>query len=127
MAAEPLSLVTGVTVTVRLAPEPPKTMLALGTRVGLDELPARVRLAAAVSVSPMVKGRAGLAGRSWMGWSAMEVMVGRSLTLVTVTVKEREKVLLAAAPSLTVMVMVAEPLALVAGLKLMAPVGLGLV
>jgi hypothetical protein len=46
---------TGVTVAVRLAPLPPRTMLLLGTRVGLEESPESVRLAAGVSESPMVK------------------------------------------------------------------------
>ncbi|MEO5332972.1 MAG: hypothetical protein H7839_13215, partial [Magnetococcus sp. YQC-5] len=34
----------GVTVTVRLPPDPPKTMLASGTKVLLDEDPVTVRL-----------------------------------------------------------------------------------
>src|SRR5215470_18415459 len=57
MVAVPDWPAAGVTVTVRLAPEPPKTMLALGTRVGLEELPLRERLASGVSGSLMVNGR----------------------------------------------------------------------
>ena len=44
----------GVTFTVRLDPLPPNTMFALGTRVVEDEVPETVKLAAAVSVSPIV-------------------------------------------------------------------------
>ena len=52
----PLCAEAGVRVTVRLPPVPPKTMLALGTSVGFDELPVTVRLPAAVSTSPTVNG-----------------------------------------------------------------------
>ena len=48
----------GVTVTVRLAPVPPNTMFAFGTRAVFDELPVTIRLAAAVSTSPTVKASA---------------------------------------------------------------------
>ena len=54
MVAVPLWPAAGATVTVRLEALPPKMMLALGTRAGLEELPETVRLAAAVSASPMV-------------------------------------------------------------------------
>ena len=40
MSAEPNWVGTGVTRTVRLAPEPPNTMLAVGTSEGLDEVAA---------------------------------------------------------------------------------------
>src|SRR5215470_19954705 len=50
----------GVSVTVRLLSEPPKTMLALGSRVGLAETPETVRSAAGVSGSPIVKGMGGV-------------------------------------------------------------------
>ena len=55
MVAVPNWFGAGVTVTVRLEPLPPKTMLPLGTREGLDEEPITSRLEAAVSASPMVK------------------------------------------------------------------------
>src|SRR5207247_5223271 len=55
IVAEPNWLLAGVTEIVRLAPEPPKTMLLLGTSVGLEEEPLRTRLDAAVSTSPIVK------------------------------------------------------------------------
>ena len=41
--------------TVRLEPDPAKTMLLLGTNAGSDELPDTVRLLAAVSASLTVK------------------------------------------------------------------------
>src|SRR2546428_5468675 len=55
ITALPLWPAAGVTVTVRLAPLPPKTMFALGTRVVFPELPLTVRLPGAVSTSPTVK------------------------------------------------------------------------
>src|SRR3954469_14670537 len=55
IVAVPNWLETGVTVTVRLAPLPPKTILLRGTRPGLDELFVNTRLASAVSTSPIVK------------------------------------------------------------------------
>ncbi len=76
----------GVMVTVRLAPLPPKTMLALGTSVVLDELPVTSRSAAAVSTSPTVKGMAAVAVSSAVVWSATSEIVGASLTAVTVMV-----------------------------------------
>ena len=53
--------------------------------------------------------------------------VGCWLTALTVTVKDWETTLLLAPPSLTVTVMMAEPLALAAGVKASEPVELGLV
>src|SRR3954454_23456101 len=43
ITAAPLKLAVGVTVTVRLVPLPAKTILALGTRPGLEEAPATTR------------------------------------------------------------------------------------
>ena len=48
------AVATGVTATVRLAPVPPKTILASGARTGFEELPLTVRLLAAVSTSATV-------------------------------------------------------------------------
>jgi hypothetical protein len=45
----------GVTVTVRLAPLPPKTMLPFGTRVVLLDVPVSVKFPTGVSASPTVK------------------------------------------------------------------------
>ena len=54
MVAVPFWLAAGVMVTVRLAPLPPKTMLALGTSAVFDDEPDTVRLPAAVCASPTV-------------------------------------------------------------------------
>ncbi len=53
--------------------------------------------------------------------------MGESLTAFTVMVKARVTVLLSAWPSLTATVIVAVPLAFVAGVKLKLPVAFGLV
>ena len=55
MVEEPLPVVAGVTTTVRLAPLPPNTMFASGTRAAFDELPASDKLPGGVSASPTVK------------------------------------------------------------------------
>ncbi len=57
----------------------------------------------------MANGMAAAAESTAMTRFAMLVMVGGSLTWLTVTVKERETTLLLAPPSLTVTVIVAEP------------------
>ena len=48
-------MAAGVAVTVRVAPLPPKAMLAFETSAGLEEAPVNTRLAAAVSASPTEK------------------------------------------------------------------------
>ena len=63
-----------------LAPLPPNTMFAFGTRVVFDEVPDSVKLAAAVSTSPMVKAIAPVAVSSLVVWLAMSEIVGLSLT-----------------------------------------------
>ena len=55
MVDVPLPPEAGVTTTLRLAPLPPNVMLAFGTSVVFDELPASVKLASGVSASPTVK------------------------------------------------------------------------
>ena len=57
MAAEPFCLDSGVTDTVRFAPDPPNTIFAVGIRPGFEEVAESVRLEAAVSVSPIVIAR----------------------------------------------------------------------
>jgi hypothetical protein len=52
----PVNPGAGVTVTVRLLPLPPNTMLFVGTSDGFDEARPRVRLPSGVSGSPMTKG-----------------------------------------------------------------------
>src|SRR5262245_21153473 len=51
IAALPACPGAGLTVTVRLLPPPPNTMLLTGTRTGFDELPLTVSCTAAVSTS----------------------------------------------------------------------------
>src|SRR5438477_6488323 len=76
MVAVPVWLRAGVTVTVRLAPEPPKTMLPDGTRVGLEEAPETIRLPAAVCASPTVKALGAVAVFWLVDGSAMLEIVG---------------------------------------------------
>src|SRR4051812_26467340 len=76
IVAVPVWPVAGVTVTVRLLPLPLKTILALGTRAVLDELPARVRLAIGVSASLIVNGMAAVGVLTVVVWLAMALMVG---------------------------------------------------
>src|SRR6266545_4749724 len=71
IVAVPDWLAAGVTVTVRLAPLPPKTMLPLGTNKVLPELPLTVRLPAAVSTSPTVKLNGPVATPIGVVWSAI--------------------------------------------------------
>ena len=58
MLAVPDRLARGVTVTVRLFPLPPNTMLASGTNAGFDEVPKTVRSSAEVPESVIVNGMA---------------------------------------------------------------------
>src|SRR2546425_1172204 len=53
IVAVPLWFRAGVTVTVRLAPEPPKTMFAAGTKVGLEEAPDSFNDPATTEISPL--------------------------------------------------------------------------
>src|SRR5438093_1425980 len=113
MLAVPVWLRAGVTVTVRLAPEPPKTMLATGTRVGLEEGPETIRLPAAVCASPTVKAMGAVAAFWLMDRSAMLEMVG-AVFAVALTVNTKVS-LAVRLPSLTVTVMLAVPVWLRAG------------
>src|SRR6266496_2246483 len=76
MIAFPVWLVAGATLTVRLAPEPPKTILAFGTSVGFEEEPLTAKLPGAVSASFTVKAIGPVAPSSGMNWSGMLEMVG---------------------------------------------------
>ncbi len=76
MFAIPVWLGSGVTVTVRLLPAPPKTMSVFRTSDRLDELAARDRLDTLVSLSPMVKGIGAVAESMTMTWSVIGEMVG---------------------------------------------------
>src|SRR2546423_9369813 len=82
--ALPVWLAAGVTVTVRLLPLPPKTMFALGTNVGFEELPLMVKLFAGVSASPIVKGIATVAVFTVVDWLGISLMVGPAGPLDTV-------------------------------------------
>src|SRR3954468_3324255 len=55
IVASPICPGAGVTVTVRLEPEPPKTIPELGTSVGLEELALNCKFNGAISRSPIVK------------------------------------------------------------------------
>src|SRR5947208_6955575 len=88
MVAVPVWLRAGVAVTVRLAPEPPKTMLATGTKVGLEEVSERIRLPAAVCASPTVKGMGAVAVFWLVDRSAMLEMVG-AVFAVALTVRTK--------------------------------------
>src|SRR2546422_8494106 len=54
MVALPFSLVAGVSCRLRASPLPLKTMFAVGTSTGLDELAESTRLAGALSISERV-------------------------------------------------------------------------
>src|SRR5260221_5125182 len=79
MVAVPNWFAAGVTVTVRLLPLPPKTMLAGGTRVGLEELELKVSSVAGVVSSPTVNGMAAVEVSSLTVWAAIPLMVGGTL------------------------------------------------
>ena len=112
IVAVPLWFAAGVTVTVRFAPPPPRTRLASGTSVWSEEVAVTIRLAAAVSTSPTVTASAPVAVSSVVVWSATSLIVGGSLTAVTVRTKVS---LVVAVPSSTVTVIVAVPLWFAAG------------
>src|ERR1017187_1420798 len=59
MGTTPVWPAAGVTVTVRLLPPPPNTMLAMSISVGLAEAADNTRLAAGVSRSPTAKAMGG--------------------------------------------------------------------
>ena len=102
----------GVTVTVRFAPLPPKTMLPVGTSKGFAAEPLRDKFAAGVFASPTVKGFAAVGVPSDVLWLARVEIVGA--VLVPVTVSTNVSVTLFG-PSFTVTVMVLVPLMLAAG------------
>src|SRR5688572_2861574 len=91
--AEPNWLSAGVTLTVRLAPLPPRAMLAVGTKVGLDEIAATARPLADVSTSPTVNGSKAVVLFWEIDWLVMSDIVGASFTALTVTAKVRMTVL----------------------------------
>ena len=98
---------------MRLAPLPPSTMFAFGTRPVLEELAVKFRLPAAVSRSPTVTGSGPVAVSPSIVRFGRPDSVGGSLTGLTVSINT----LLEVAPpgSLTVTVTLAEPFWLAVG------------
>lgn len=94
-------------VTFLAEPEPPKIIFAFGTSDGFDEFPARVKLAAGVSTSPIVKGIALVGVSSFMVLSVMSEIVGKSGT--ELTVNRKESLAMPPLPSDTVKVIVVVP------------------
>ena len=111
--AVPFWLAAGVTVKVRSLPAPPKTILLLGTKVGLSDVTATCKSATGVSTSPMVKGMAAVTVFWAVVWLVISVIVGRSLTGFTVRVKVSDVAWLL--PSVTVTVISELPARLAAG------------
>src|SRR3989442_10378624 len=87
IVASPVCPAAGLTVTVRLAPLPPKTMLLVGTSVAFDEFLLNVRLPTGVSTSPTVKLNGPVELFTLIVWFAMLDIVGGSFTALTVTTK----------------------------------------
>src|SRR6185369_5787276 len=106
----PNALGAGVTVTVRLAPEPLKLMAPLGTRLVSDDEPNRESAVGRLSMSPTVKEMGPVVESSLMVRSVMSERVGGSFTAVIFTSKVRTVTLLDDPSSVTVKVMVANPL-----------------
>src|SRR5262245_42765590 len=103
-------------------------MLPTGTRAGLDVCGTMASDPAAVWASPTVNASGPITESSLVDWLEMAVMVGTVLAEARVwTRKSREKVVLAPWLSVTVTVIVARPVALLAGFKTRVPVVLGLV
>ena len=88
MVDVPVTPVAGVTVTVRLPPEPPNTTFATGTSVVLLLAALNVRLPAAVSASSTVKPIAGVAVFSGVLRSVMSEIFGALLPAVTLSTNE---------------------------------------
>ena len=105
----------GVMLIVRAAPLPPREMFAFGTRVVFEDEVVTVNKATEVSTSPTLKVILPVAVSSLTVLSVILLMVGRSLTEVTVN---RKVSLVVPVPSLTVTVMVVVPFLLEAGVML---------
>ena len=110
----PVWPVAGVIVIVRFVPDPPKTMLVLGTSVVFDEVPVTLRFAGAVSASPTVKPIGPTTVLTAVAWFGILEMVGGVLGVEPLTVR-RKLELAVALPSFTVTVIVAVPVCPVAG------------
>ena len=73
---------------VRLAPEPPSVMLASGIKVSSLLVAVTVSDSGAVSTSSIVKAMAPVAVSSSVDWLSMGLIVGASLSVVTVIANE---------------------------------------
>ena len=79
MVTVPLWLLSGVTVTVRFSPVPPRVIFASGTTVVSEEVAVTVKLDAAVLSSDMVKARTPVSKSSLMLWVETVEMLGAVL------------------------------------------------
>src|SRR5262245_48374601 len=107
----PGSTPTGVSVTVRFDPFPPKTMLLTGNRFVFDEVAATVSRSASASASLTVNGIGAVDRASGVPWFGMSEITGVRL----VTLSQNELLRVRPPASITVNVMLTEPVALVAG------------
>src|SRR3954467_4262080 len=105
IVATPVWPLAGMTVTV-WTPELKQMMLAFGTRVGLEEVPLRVKPPTEVSASPMLirNGPTGISTSVLL--FGMAAIVGGLFTAPTAKTKESLELLM---PSLTITVIVDEP------------------
>ena len=71
----------GVNVTVRFVPVPPRRILVLGRRVGLEETAVTVRFVAGISASPTVKDSGDSVVPAFPIWSGILEMIGGVLAL----------------------------------------------
>ena len=83
MVTVPVWPLTGVTRTVRFAPLPPKTILALGTKLMLLLLPLSVSEDANDCAPPTVKAIAPVLLPAAIVWSAMSEIVGAPSSAIT--------------------------------------------
>jgi len=113
--AVPVWPAAGVTVTVRFAPLPPRTMFAVGTRVVEEEVFVRVRFAAEVCASPIVNGIAAVAWPEVTVCAPIEEMVGAVLVGTEAWTVSVNALLVVFVPSLTETVMSAAPFRPAAG------------
>lgn len=100
-------------VKLRVDPDPPNTMLLLGTREVFDEVPDTIKSPASVSVSSTVNGIAPVAISSLVLLLVIFEIEGKSFTDITVRTNVSLAELLS--PSVTVTVMVVEPIWFEAG------------
>ena len=110
--AEPFLSDAGVAVTVRLAPLPPRAMLALGSRVVSDELVARVRSLTAMMLSPSRKATAPVLASSLIVCGVMSLIVGLPVSMVTLNALEAALVFPAASVAFAVKLCVPSGMAL---------------